>query len=257
MLQPNDGHVRNRGGNDSAGGRPARLRRRPYEVHHQSPLIHYYERLLAAFGPQGWWPARTRLEVILGAILTQNTTWSNAARAIAQLRERGLLGLKRLRHIDETALQALIRPAGFFVQKARAIRGFVAWLDSEHTGSLDRMFAMPAEQLRTALLVLKGLGPETVDAILLYAGGKPFFVADAYTRRILARHNLLPPDSTYHEAQALIHRDLDRDPGVYNEFHALLVEAGKRHCRRNTVDCCACPLEEFLPGSAFRTLERN
>jgi endonuclease-3 related protein len=210
-------------------------------------LSRYYHRLLEEFGPQGWWPAETQLEVILGAILTQNTTWRNAALAIGRLREPGLLNLTRLRAIRTQRLQALIRPAGFFKQKARTIQGFVRWLDDWHHGSLERMFQEPADRLRGKLLELRGLGPETVDAMLLYAGGKPFFVADAYTRRILARHGMLPADANYHQAQQSIHRSLDRDTVVYNEFHALLVEVGKRHCRLETPRCGGCPLQEFLP----------
>jgi endonuclease III related protein len=227
----------------------AGLKPRPFPRRESSRLLSYYERLLDELGAQGWWPARTRLEVILGAILTQNTAWGNAARAIAQLRQRGLLSLKRMRALDEVELQSLIRPAGFFTQKARAIRGFLDWLETACGGSLDRMFAMAPEQLRAALLGLKGFGPETADAILLYAGGKPFFVADAYTRRILARHAVLSEHSGYDEAQRLIHRELERDAGIYNEFHALLVEVGKRYCRREAMNCHACPLEKFLPGS--------
>ena len=210
-------------------------------------LGRYYQRLLEALGPQGWWPAETRLEVILGAILTQNTTWRNAALAIAKLREAGLLDLHRLREEPEWRLQALIRPAGFFRQKARTIQAFIDWLEANHGGSLRRMFARPTGELRSALLNLKGLGPETVDAILLYAGRKPLFVADAYSRRILERHGLLAAGSTYGEAQEFIHRHLAPDPVVYNEFHALLVEAGKRHCRKDTPRCSQCPLESFLP----------
>jgi endonuclease III related protein len=211
-------------------------------------LGRYYERLLEELGPQGWWPAETRLEVILGAILTQNTTWRNAALAVSNLREAGLLELDRLRDEPETRLQALIRPAGFFRQKARTIRAFVDWLDAAHGGSLRGMFAKSAGELRSALLEVKGLGPETVDAILLYAGRKPVFVADAYTRRVLVRHGLLAAGSTYAETQEFIHRHLAPEATVYNEFHALLVEVGKRHCTKDTPRCSRCPLESFLPG---------
>jgi len=211
-------------------------------------LRRYYQRLLEAFGPQGWWPAETRLEVILGAILTQNTTWRNAALAIARLRHAGMIDLTRLSAVPLGRLQSLIKPAGFFRQKARTIQGFVLWLNQAHRGSLDQMFSRPAEGLRADLLRLKGLGPETVDAILLYAGGKPFFVADAYTRRILARHGILTHDTGYHEAQQAIQHGLDRDAGVYNEFHALLVEVGKQYCRREEACCGSCPLEAFLPA---------
>ena len=215
-------------------------------------LGRYYTRLIEVLGPQGWWPAETRLEVILGAILTQNTTWRNAALAIANLREARLLDLRRLREEPEARLRSLIRPAGFFQQKARTIRAFVGWLDAAHGGSLRRMFARPAEELRSALLEVKGLGPETVDAILLYAGGKAVFVADAYTRRILARHGMLAAGSTYAEAQELIHRGLAPDAVVYNEFHALLVEVGKRHCKKDAPRCSQCPLEPFLSGPQQR-----
>lgn len=261
MLQPNDGLLRSHrrtpqtppvaspASISPAPGTGARFPR-PSTTGEAPSLRRYYQRLLNALGRQGWWPARTRLEVILGAILTQNTTWGNAARAIAQLRGRGLLTLNRLRALSAAEFQQLIRPAGFFSQKSRAIHGFLNWLQSMHSGSLDRMFAEPPQQLRAALLELKGVGPETADAILLYAGGKPFFVADAYTRRILARHGLLPDHSGYQEAQEFIHRNLDRDAGIYSEFHALLVEVGKRYCRRSTMECHACPLEIFLPGSA-------
>jgi endonuclease III related protein len=211
-------------------------------------LNRYYERLLEKLGPQGWWPGETRLEVILGAILTQNTTWRNAALAVAKLREAGLLQLGRLREEPETRLQALIRPAGFFRQKSRTIRAFVDWLDAAHGGSLRRMFARSAGELRSAMLGIKGLGPETVDAILLYAGRKPVFVADAYTRRVLARHGMLAVGNTYAEAQEFIHRHLAADLAVYNEFHALLVEVGKRHCTKDAPRCNHCPLESFLPG---------
>ena len=211
-------------------------------------LDRYYERLLEELGPQGWWPAETRLEVILGAILTQNTNWRNAALAVANLRRAGLLDLGRLRQAPHSRLQSLIRPAGFFRQKARTIRAFVDWLERAHAGSLARMFARSAGELRSALLEIKGLGPETVDTILLYAGRKALFVADAYTRRILARHGMLQADSTYAEAREFIHQHLAPDPVVYNEFHALLVEVGKRHCRKDTPGCNRCPLEPFLPG---------
>lgn len=259
MLQPSDAsrraqrgaapcapETRKRGG-PRIGRRdtlPARMSRSE-----SGDLDRYYRRLLQEFGPQGWWPAETRLEIILGAVLTQNTTWRNAALAIARLRDGGLLQLDSLEAAGLARLQSLIRPAGFFRQKARAIQGFLRWLDRSHGGSLDRMFAEPGDELRAALLQLKGLGPETVDAILLYAGAQPFFVADAYTRRILARHGMLAEDAGYAEAQQFMHRALERNAGVYNEFHALLVEVGKRYCRRAAPLCGGCPLEAFLPAA--------
>jgi endonuclease III related protein len=254
MLQPT-GQRRRRLSSGAQGKRRANSRPEARDTIAQRPtgteagdLDRYYERLLAEYGPQGWWPAKGRLEVILGAILTQNTNWRNAALAIRQLREAGLLNLRSLRGIKESELRPLIRSAGFFRQKARTIVTFVRWLEEHHEGSLRRMFKRPAEELRTALLKLRGLGPETADAILLYAGNRPVFVADAYTRRILARHGKLAENAGYAEAQEFIHWQLESDPRVYNEFHALLVKAGKQHCKRRSPCCAGCPLEEFLPS---------
>ena len=214
----------------------------------RTPLGNYYQRLVQHFGPQGWWPARTRMQVILGAILTQNTSWKNAARAIGNFRKAGLLSLESLRHASAAELEACVRPAGFYRQKSATIRNFIAWLDCNYQGSLRALFAGPADRVRLEVLGLKGIGPETADAILLYAGRKAFFVADAYTRRVLSRHGWLPPRATYADAQALLHRELPRDEQLFNEFHALIVEAGKRYCRLQAPDCEPCPLREFLPA---------
>jgi endonuclease-3 related protein len=231
----------------------------PFGVEPGEVLETYYEALLRQFGPQGWWPARTRLEVILGAILTQNTTWQNAALAISRLREAGLLRWPRLRQAPISRLEMCVRPAGYFRQKARAIRTFVEWLDSAHEGSLDAMFCQPPELARAQLLALRGLGPETADAILLYAGKLPFFVTDAYTRRVLARHNLISPEDGYQAAQQFLHRHLPANEGLFNEFHALLVETGKRYCKKQAPECHGCPLEPFLPndGNLQRARQRN
>ena len=212
-------------------------------------LEKYYEELLRQFGPQRWWPARTRLEVILGAILTQNTTWQNAARAISRLRDAGLLRWPRLRQASISQIESCVRPAGYFRQKARAIRTFAEWLDATHRGSLGVLFRQPPDRTRAQLLALRGLGPETADAILLYAGKQPFFVADAYSRRVLARHNLISPKDGYQAAQEFLHHHLPAEEGLYNEFHALLVETGKRHCKRQAAECRGCPLEPYLPGN--------
>ena len=217
------------------------------EVEPAGTLRQFYETLFEHLGPQGWWPARTRLEVILGAILVQNTSWKNAALAIKRLREAGLLKLARLQLASPPRLEACVRPAGFYRQKAAAIRGFLDWLERSSEGSLARLFARPAAEVRRELLRIKGLGPETVDAILLYAGRQPFFVADAYTRRILSRHGFVPPAAGYDAVQEYLHRFLPSDPSLFNEFHALLVEAGKRFCKRREPNCDACPLGEFLP----------
>lgn len=211
-------------------------------------LVDYYESLLHAFGPQGWWPGRTRLEVILGAILTQNTAWRNASLALRQLRKNGLLRVQKLRKARPQELEILIRQAGFYRNKAATITRFIEQVDSDFGGSLGRFFSQPQAALRQYLLDIKGIGPETADAILLYAGRKPYFVADGYARRILSRHGWLPENATYETTQELLHRELPRDPLLFNEFHALLVEVGKRFCKRRDPSCQECPLREYLPG---------
>ncbi len=209
-------------------------------------LFQYYSALLGRFGPQRWWPARTRLEVILGAILTQNTAWHNATLALRNLRQSGLLSWHGLRRASLARLESCVRPAGFYRQKARTIGNFVDWLTRRHSGSLHRLLSLPPEELRRELLDLKGLGPETADAILLYAAKRPFFVADAYTRRVLSRHGFVSPAAGYSEAQEFLHAHLPRDASLFNELHALLVEVGKKHCGPKSPKCAGCPLKEFL-----------
>ena len=218
------------------------------EVEPAEALRQYYAHLFQHFGPQRWWPARTRLEIILGAILTQNTNWHNAALAIKRLRKAKLLSWPRLRKASVGKLEACIRPAGFYRQKARVIRNFVDWLEGTYRGSLAALFARLPGEARRELLQLRGLGPETVDAILLYAGRQPSFVADAYTRRILSRHELLPATASYSATQQFLHEHLPADHVLFNEFHALLVELGKHYCKRPAPHCDGCPLERFMPS---------
>lgn len=210
-------------------------------------LLDYFQELLKRLGPQRWWPARTRLEVILGAILTQNTSWNNVRLAIRGLRRAGLLNQHALSRSPLSKVESAIRPAGFYRQKAQTIGNFLGWLDQSCDGSIDLMFRRPAEDLRRVLLRIKGFGPETADAILLYAGREPYFVADAYARRILARHEFFAPETGYAQAQAYLHQHLPADAAMFNEYHALLVEVGKRYCRRSEAHCQACPLEPWLP----------
>jgi len=209
-------------------------------------LRQYFDRMLRALGPQGWWPGRTRLEVIVGAILVQNTAWQNAALALRKLKQNGLLTLPGLKAAGLGELQACVRSAGFYRQKACTIRHFLDWLEGACGGSLNTMFLLPAADLRRHLLEIKGLGPETADAILLYAGRHPVFVADSYTRRILSRHAMVPPRAGYTEVQEFLHRYLPGDHALFNEYHALLVEVGKKFCKRQVALCGECPLEEFL-----------
>jgi endonuclease-3 related protein len=223
-------------------------------------LGRFYATLLGSFGAQGWWPARTRWEVIWGAILTQNTTWRNATLALKNLRNAGLLARRRFGRISLDELAMLIRPAGFCRQKARTLHNFAQWIEQAHGGSLDALFAQGAAQARAQLLALKGIGPETADAILLYSGRYPSFVADAYTRRVLSRHDLLSPTANYHSAQQFLHQHLPPDEALFNEFHALLVETAKRFCHRNVAHCEECPLGKFLTRKLkieTRNLVRN
>lgn len=205
-------------------------------------LRRYYRRLEEHFGPQHWWPARTRFEIILGALLTQNTNWQNVEKALANLRPAGLLSPIKLTSLPSARLARLLRPSGYFRQKTRTVRGFLAHLKARYAGSLARLFQQPTEDLREELLLLPGIGEETADSILLYADGRPVFVIDSYTRRVLARHGLAPPRTSYGQLQDFFHRHLPRDPALFNEYHALLVAVGKAYCRRIAPDCARCPL---------------
>jgi endonuclease-3 related protein len=242
-----------------------------------------YTHLLRAWGPQHWWPGESPLEVIVGAFLTQNTSWTNVERAIRRLHSAGVLTLEGLRRIPTRKLEQLIRSSGYFRQKAARLKGFVAFLDERYDGSLARMFAVPTTELREQLLALKGVGPETADSILLYAGQHPVFVVDAYTRRIVDRHGILPENAPYEEIRALFEdslRDMTfatsgedagrvmtrtRSPAshppspmstaarapqaqAYNEMHGLIVGIGKHYCRKTGPHCEQCPLRSYLPG---------
>lgn len=223
-----------------------------------------YRRLFRAFGPQHWWPGETPFEVAVGAILAQNTAWSNASAAVQALKRCRLLDPKRLERIPQRRLAAVIRPSGYFNQKAKRLKVFVRWLNSRYGGSMNRLRAVPADPLRAELLSLWGIGPETADSILLYALEKPVFVVDAYTKRILARHGLVPWDASYDEIQKQFHsmpgQGRNRVAG-YNEYHALIVETGKRLCRARP-DCPSCPLRrvgnlKLEPGALTRSKMRK
>lgn len=214
-------------------------------------LRQMHDWLAEAYGPQHWWPAASALEVILGAYLTQNTSWKAVERSLANLRAAGALSIDGLRNLSLSRLQKLIRPSGFYTRKASAIKAFVTMLDAEFGGSFDQLAATPTEHLRRRLLALPGVGYETADAILLYALGHAVPVADAYLRRIAERHELLTPTATSHRAAyaALVQltgEAFDQDPPaqqarLFNEFHALTVAVGKAHC--STVpNCERCPL---------------
>ncbi|MGE5279150.1 MAG: endonuclease III domain-containing protein [Deltaproteobacteria bacterium] len=207
-------------------------------------LMRIYKGLYAAFGPQGWWPGRTPLEVSVGAILTQNTNWTNVARAIRALRAARCLSFAGLRDAHEVELARLIRPAGYYNMKARRLKNFLAYLDRSYGGSFRRMKRRPAAALRAELLRVNGIGPETADSILLYALEKPVFVVDAYTKRVMTRHRLIGEAAGYDELKAVFTRHLPARRRLFNEYHALIVRLGKDYCKKTKPLCAACPLGE-------------
>ena len=247
----------------------------------------YYETLYRAWGAQHWWPAESQFEVIVGAYLTQNTAWINVERALANLRDVGALSVGAMRRIRIAKLERLIRPSGYFRQKAQRLKTFVKFLDRRYNGSLEDMFSQPTQQLREELLSLNGVGPETADSILLYAGNHPVFVVDAYTRRILDRHGILPGNTDYEEIRRFCEnalqpvvqrqeqlqqswsapplatgiRGASHSPSavstaartalvqIYNEMHGLVVGVGKNYCGKSKLKCDQCPLHPFLPSA--------
>lgn len=235
----------------TASGSRFRLRHRAIPGPPADPvkarLLRLYRALFARFGPQRWWPGRSAYEIAVGAVLTQHTVWVNAARAVAALRARGLLRPDRIGALGQAELADLLRPAGTYRLKARRLAAFTRWLLDRHGGGWATVRRAPLEPLRRELLAVPGLGPETTDAILLYAAGRPVFVADAYARRVLARHGLLDAGSGYEETRAFLESHLPSDPALFNELHALLVAVAKSHCR-TTPRCDSCPLRFDLRG---------
>jgi endonuclease-3 related protein len=211
-------------------------------------LFRLYDALLRRFGPQGWWPARSAFEGVVGAILTQGTAWANVERAIAALRRAGGLRRGELQRLPPRRLAMLVRSSGFYRVKAGRLHAFLRHLARRHAGRLRRFLRQPAPALRAELLSIPGIGPETADSILLYAAGRPVFVVDAYTRRILSRHRVVAPDVGYAELRALLMDHLPRDPALFNEYHALLVRVAKEYCRASVARCTECPLRFDLRG---------
>jgi endonuclease-3 related protein len=207
-------------------------------------LHNMYQAMLKALGPQHWWPGDSVVEIMVGAILTQNTNWRNVERAMANLKRAGMLDWRRLLEVDESALAALIQPSGTFRVKARRLKALTHFLFERYGGDPGRMAATDMAELRAELLGVSGIGPETADAILLYALERPTFVIDAYTRRILARHGLAARDAAVDALKALFEGNLKRDRALFNEYHALLVRVGKDYCR-TTARCEGCPLAGF------------
>jgi len=212
-------------------------------------LLEMYAALRQAFGHRNWWPAQSPFEVIVGAVLTQNTNWDNVEKAVDSLREAGLLSPSALSEAAPQRLHELIRPAGYYRQKAGRLQRLARWVGEhciEADSELGALKWEPLDQLREELLALNGVGPETADSILLYALEKPVFVVDAYTVRILGRHELIEPDATYGDVQEhFVHR-LPPDVELFKDFHAQLVEVGKRYCRKRRPRCAECPLRPLL-----------
>ncbi len=212
-------------------------------------LLSLYRHLLRYFGPQHWWPARSRFEVIVGAILTQNTAWTNVEKAITALRAARLLHPRGIDTVPQDHLATLIRPAGYYNMKAERLKYVTRFLLTRYGGSVPRMSRTELPELRDELLEISGIGEETADSILLYAADRPIFVVDAYTRRVLERHGLIAANARYGEIQRLFMTHLPTDPALFNEYHALLVAVGKTYCRK-APQCGSCPLLYDLPACA-------
>ena len=204
-----------------------------------------YTKLYDHFGPQYWWPGDTPFEIMIGAVLTQNTNWNNVSRAIDNLNNYNLLSFEALETLPVEVLAQHIRPSGYFNQKAIRLKNLLRLIRETHDGNLDSFFSESTMDLREKLLSVKGIGPETADCIVLYAARKPIFVVDAYTFRILSRHNLADDGIDYHELQSLFMDSLAEDVALFNEYHALLVKLGKEFCKKSKPLCASCPLENF------------
>jgi endonuclease-3 related protein len=202
----------------------------------------FYNALFKKYGSQGWWPAETTLECILGTILTQNTSWKNVEKAIRNLKNEGLISIEKLSMVPAHVLAELIRPSGYFNQKAVKIKNIIKFIKENYDGRLEKMFKEDSKKLREKLLGIKGIGQETADSILLYAAKKPIFVVDAYTYRVLSRHALIPENSGYGDIQEIFMDILPKNTRLFNEYHALLVKVGKEHCKKKPI-CNGCPLE--------------
>jgi endonuclease III related protein len=202
-----------------------------------------YTLLFQYFGPQGWWPANSPFEVVIGAVLTQNTNWENVRLAIANLHGAGMLSFDALATITVEELAQLIKPSGYFNIKAQRLKNLLKMITEHYQGKLELLLNDDLATARETLLSVKGIGPETADSILLYAASHPVFVVDAYTHRIFSRHNLVPEESDYHSLQEAFHEKLPAQPSLYNEYHALIVTLGKNFCRKNNPRCAQCPLQ--------------
>jgi len=211
-------------------------------VNNAKKLTDIYNSLFKSFGKQHWWPGDSDFEVVIGAILTQNTNWSNVEKAIKNLKAAKVLTPKKFHEIKIGKLAELIKPSGYFNIKARRLKNFIEWLFLEYNGSLTKLFMLNCSTLREQLLSVNGIGRETADSIILYAAEKPSFVVDAYTKRVLVRHGLITEDYDYDEVKAVFEENLPEKVTLYNEFHALIVMVGKYYCKPK-MQCEECPLK--------------
>jgi endonuclease-3 related protein len=209
-----------------------------------SQLMSFYQAMLARFGRQNWWPGETPFEIMVGAVLTQNTSWTNVEKAIANLKAAELLTPEKIYSISQQDLSAFIRPAGYMNVKAKRLKNLVKWFCEEHAGEFESLEAYSVDQLRETLILINGIGRETADAIILYALKRPTFVVDTYTYRLLVRHQCVSAEADYEEMKEFFERNLPEEVELYNEFHALIVQVGKNHCKP-VARCEGCPLEQF------------
>lgn len=220
----------------------------------QDLLLKIYQNLYDYFGPLHWWPGDTPWEIVVGAVLTQNTNWNNVVKAIHNLKRENLMHPYALYQIEESKLAYLIKPSGYYNIKARRLKNLVNFVFDEYQCSEALMFEEEGEILRKKLLAIKGIGPETADSILLYAGNKPFFVVDAYTRRIFSRHKLIPKGATYKQIQDFFTQNLNHEVNLFNEFHAQIVMLGKTVCKNNQPNCVVCPLKFLKEEKSLSTI---
>jgi len=212
-----------------------------------NPIQEIYTLLFNFFGPQNWWPGETPFEVMVGAVLTQNTSWTNVEKALAPIKKEGLLTFEALESMPHALLAEKIRPCGYFNLKADRLKNLFSLIRTNYHADLDLFLSDETQALRQALLSVKGIGPETADSILLYAAQKPVFVVDAYTHRVLARHRIIAEDEEdYHQIQEIFLGSLPCDTQLFNEYHALLVQAGKNFCKKSNPRCPDCPLAPLL-----------
>ena len=207
-------------------------------------LMEIYNLLLSSFGPQNWWPAETELEMMVGAVLTQNTSWNNVEKAILNLKEKSLLSIQNLSQIPSSLLAEYIRPSGYYNLKAKRLKNLINCIVNKYNGDITTLFSLDTETIREELLMVKGIGLETADSIVLYGAERPLFVVDTYTHRIVTRHGLIEEEAGYNDLHSFFMDNLSHDVDLFKEFHALIVKTGKDFCRKKP-SCSECPLDRL------------